>query len=103
MASFVVLYTRPEDPEGFERHLRETHLPLVEQWPGVTEIRVTRMTGTPRGTEPPYHLLVEARFASDEELAAAMQADVVRASGKDAMEMCKRYGAEATMLLGEHF
>jgi uncharacterized protein (TIGR02118 family) len=101
MASFVALYTKPEDVEGFEAYYRTQHLPLVSDWPGVTTTRTTRWVGTPRGTEPAYHLMFEAEFASDEALGEALGSDGMRAAGRDAAQMCKQFGIEATMLLGE--
>jgi uncharacterized protein (TIGR02118 family) len=101
MASFIALYTKPEDVGGFEAHYRETHLPLVAAWPNVAEVRSTRMTGTPRGADPAFHLMAEIRFTSPEGMAEALQSEAMRAAGKDAIEMCRRFGCEATMLFGE--
>ena len=103
MTSFVALFTRADDVEGFEAHYRDTHLPLVAQWPNVSETRVTRMTGTPRGTEPAYQIMAEIRFTSAEGMAEALRSEAMRAAGKDAMEMCQRFGCKATMLLGAEF
>jgi uncharacterized protein (TIGR02118 family) len=103
MASFVALYTKPADVEGFEAHYRDTHMPLVDQWPNVRAIRVTRFTGTPRGTEPAYYLMTEVEFESAEGMTEALRSDVARAAGKDAMELSRRFGCEATILLGEEW
>ena len=35
----VVLYTQPDDPDVFERHYAETHLPMVHQIPGFSAPR----------------------------------------------------------------
>ncbi len=32
MVKLVALYTQPPDPATFDRHYRETHLPLVRKW-----------------------------------------------------------------------
>jgi uncharacterized protein (TIGR02118 family) len=103
MASFTALYTRPADVDGFERHYREAHLPMIDGIEGVSEVRVQRATGTPRGGEPPYHLLVEIVFADDAALRDALGSPAFRDLGKDAMDACRRFGVEATMLLGEAF
>ena len=31
----VVLYTQPDDPDVFERHYAETHMPMVYRIPGL--------------------------------------------------------------------
>jgi uncharacterized protein (TIGR02118 family) len=103
MASFFALYGKPQDVEGFESYYRETHMPLAEGAPGVTSVKVTRGLGSPRGGDAAYHLITEMVFASPEALQEAMSSDVFRAVGKDAMEMCRTYGVEATMIVGGDF
>ncbi|MGH3665026.1 MAG: EthD family reductase [Egibacteraceae bacterium] len=100
MATFVALYAKPDDVEGFEAHYRTTHLKIVEQWPGVRSISTTRFAATPRGAEPPFHLMTVAEFATDEEMAAALRSDPGVASAKDAMAMKEQFGVAPTMLLG---
>jgi uncharacterized protein (TIGR02118 family) len=103
MATFVALYSKPDDVEGFEEHYRTTHLPLAEAWPGVQATRLTRFASTPRGTEPDYHLMFEADFASDEAMAAALRSEAGMAAARDAMAMKERFGVAPTMLLGGTF
>ncbi len=100
MARFVALYSTPDDPEGFEEHYRSTHVPLVQQWPGVISVSTTRFSGTPRGTDSPFHLMAVIDFASDEEMAAAMRSEAGMATARDAMAMAKDYGTTPTLLLG---
>jgi uncharacterized protein (TIGR02118 family) len=103
MASFFALYPEPEDVEGFEEHYREVHLPLMDEVEGVTEMRTTRATGTPRGGDAPYHLVFEAVFESDEALQAALAGEAFREAGRDAAGMAERFGMRPVMLLGEGF
>jgi uncharacterized protein (TIGR02118 family) len=103
VASFFAMYSKPEDVEGFERYYREEHMPLAGRTPGLTGSRVARITGTPRGTDAPHHLVAELIFEDDDALRAALAGDHFRAVGKDAMEMCQRFGAQATMMLAEDF
>lgn len=103
MASFLAMYSKPDDVEGFESHYRDTHLPLVDETPGVTGKRAFRGTGTPRGGEAPFHLVTEITFDSDEDLQAALASPEFREVGRDAMAMCQQYGVQATMLLAEDF
>jgi uncharacterized protein (TIGR02118 family) len=103
MATFTALYEKPDDVEGFEEHYRTTHLPIVQSYPGVQSVTVTRFSGTPRGQAPAFHLMLVAQFASDEEMAAALRSDAGMASAKDAMAMAERFGVSPTMLLGAEF
>lgn len=103
MATFVSMYPKPEDAEGFDAYFRETHLPIVQQWPGVQDIRITKMTSTPRGTEPDFYLLVEATFASDEEMAAALRSESGSESARDARNMAEKFGVKPSMALGGSF
>ncbi len=103
MATFVALYEKPEDTDGFDEHFRTTHLPIVQQWPGVKSTRVTRFTSTPRGTDPAFYLKFEAEWDSDEEMAAALRSESGMASAKDAMAIRDKFGVAPTMLLGSGF
>ena len=103
MATFVALYAKPEDVEGWEEYYRTTHMPLLEQWPNVQSVNVVRFSGTPRGTEAPYHLMAVVEWATDEEMAAALRSEAGMAAAKDAMAMAERFGTPPTMLLGGPF
>ena len=103
MAKFVALYEKPEDVEGFDEHYRNTHLPIAESWPGVTSTRTTRFSSTPRGGEPPFYLMFEAEWATDEEMAAALRSDAGMAAAKDAMAIKEQFGVGPAMLLGGDF
>jgi uncharacterized protein (TIGR02118 family) len=100
MAKFIVLYTKPDDVEGFERYYTDEHMRFVEQWPNIQSHTVTRLTGTPRGGEPAYHLLFEATFASDADLQDSLGSEAARAAGKDLMEMTQRFGNRAEVMFG---
>ncbi len=82
MVKLVALYTTPPDPETFDRHYRETHLPLIERWPGLHRIEVGKVTGA-LGGSPPYYLVAEMYFDDDAALRAALRSPEGRASGDD--------------------
>jgi uncharacterized protein (TIGR02118 family) len=103
LASLIALYTKPEDVEGFESYYRDTHGPLAEALPGVKEISVARILGTPRGTEATYHIRAELTFGSTEDMTAALQGEEGRTMGRDAMEMCQRFGIDAEIMLADEF
>src|SRR5688500_2181592 len=103
MATFVSLYRKPEDVEGFEAYFRDTHMPIVQRWPGIQAARVRRATATPRGTEPDFHLIVEVDFSSDEEMAAALRSEAGMESARDARAMMERFGVGPSMMLAQDF
>lgn len=103
MASLIVLYTEPDDVEGFEARYRETHVPIMNELPGLREARVSRITGTPRGTQAPYHLQAELVFENVEAMNTALQGEAGMNTSKDAMEMCRQFGASAEIMLAEDF
>ncbi len=43
MWQFVAFYRRPDDPEAFERHYRDVHIPLVHKFPGLRRMTFSRV------------------------------------------------------------
>lgn len=103
MATFVALYAKPDDVEGWEEYYRSTHIPLVQQWPDVQSVKVVRFSGTPRGTEGPYHAMALVEWETEEQMAAALRSEQGMAAAKDAMAMAERFGTPPVMLLGSPF
>ncbi len=103
MASLIVLYTKPDDVEGFESYYRETHAPIAGKLPGIREVNVSRILGTPRGTPAPYYVKAELVFDSMDDMSAALQGEEGMNTSRDAMEMCKRFGADAEIMLADDF
>lgn len=103
MATFISLYPTPDDVQGWEAHFRDTHMPIVQRWPGIQAVRVVRFSATPRGTAPAFHLMAQIDFASDEEMAAALRSEAGAESARDAMAMAQKFGSTPTMLLGADF
>jgi uncharacterized protein (TIGR02118 family) len=96
--SYFALYRTPQDPAEFERNYFGSHVPLVEQTPGLVETRVHRVTRQFVG-EPGYHLLAELVFESAESMKQAFTSDQWVASGKDlqswgGMELVTMFAAE---------
>lgn len=101
IASLIVLYTAPDDVEGFLAYYRETHVSIAQQLPGVQTLSASRITGTPRGTEAAYFLKAELTFASTEELMTALTGEHGMAVSRDAMGMTQRFGCSAEIMLAE--
>jgi uncharacterized protein (TIGR02118 family) len=83
VVKLVALYKPPPDPAVFDRHYRETHLPLVRKWPGLRKVELARVTGMPGGSAPPYYLIAEMYFDDQDGLRAALRSPEGRASGED--------------------
>ena len=96
--SYFALYRTPADPADFEAHYFGSHVPLIEQTPGLLENRVHRVTRQFVG-EPGYFLLAELVFESPEAMKAAFRTPEWAAGGADlaawgGMELVTMFSAE---------
>jgi uncharacterized protein (TIGR02118 family) len=81
-ARLIVLYRQPEDAAAFDAHYRNVHTPIVRQYPGLRDLRVTRPDGV-AGRPPDFYLVAEMAFDSRAELDAALASEPGRESGRD--------------------
>ena len=58
----VVLYTQPSDPEAFDRHYLETHMPLANSMPGLERSETGRITSAIDGGEQTYYRITHLYF-----------------------------------------
>jgi uncharacterized protein (TIGR02118 family) len=79
---YVALYRTPEDPEAFDKNYFETHVPIVDETPGLVRTEIAKVTRMMVG-EPAYYLLAELYFDSVESMKAAFKTDPWRASGEN--------------------
>jgi len=82
MVRLIALYATPDDPAAFDEHYRSMHAPIVARYPGIREVRVTRLAGL-GGRAPSHYLMAEMAFDSLAELDAALASDPGRESGRD--------------------
>lgn len=82
MVRFLVLYHRPADPEAFDRHYREVHIPLAKKLPGLRRYTVSRDPAPVRGGEP-YYLVAELDWDDMESLQRAFQSPEGQAAAAD--------------------
>ncbi len=59
----VELYTQPDDPDVFERHYAETHLPMVHQIPGLQRAEAGRFIAEADGGDPTFYRTASLYFA----------------------------------------
>ncbi len=88
MVRFLVLYNAPTDPEAFERHYREVHIPLAKQLAGLRRYTLSRNIAPIRGGEP-YYLVAELDWDSMEALKQAFQSPEGQATAADVAHLAK--------------
>src|SRR4051794_34497654 len=71
MIKLTLLYHPPDDPAGFDRYYRETHLPLARRLPGVERLEVARVTAARDGGPAPYHVITELWFRDLDAMSAS--------------------------------
>jgi uncharacterized protein (TIGR02118 family) len=82
MPRLIALYNLPSDPDAFDAHYRDVHGPILDEYPNLREVRLTRPRGV-AGKPAPFHLMAEMLFDTDEGLAEALRSDAGARSAKD--------------------
>ena len=82
MHKMIVLYPEPEDRAAFVSHYESTHLPLVQQLPGLLDWRYSVEVDAAGGRSP-YFAVFEADFADAEAMRAALASPEGAAVGAD--------------------
>jgi len=96
-ARFLFYWEQPTDPEAFERHYREVHIPLACKLPNLRSYTITDNVTPVRGE--PYHRIAELRWDSMDDLQAAFASPEGIACGDD-VENLKRYSDGRAVILG---
>jgi uncharacterized protein (TIGR02118 family) len=79
----VVLYTHPDDPEAFDRHYLDTHVPLVSKIPGLQRAETGRLVAALDRGEHTYYRAAELYFADQAALEAAFGSDEGKVTAAD--------------------
>jgi uncharacterized protein (TIGR02118 family) len=75
MARMVVIYKKPEDPESFDRHYFEVHIPLAKKLPGIRKYEVSKgAIISPSGNN--QYLIATLHFDSLEAIQRAFATEV---------------------------
>ena|SRR5713226_9701799 len=82
MVRFLVLYDKPHDPEAFDRHYRDIHIPLAKKLPGLRRYTISRNAAPVRG-DGPYYLVAELDWDDMTALQQAFQSPEGRATAAD--------------------
>ena len=84
-ARFLAAYETPADPEEFDRHYRDMHLPLVRRLPRLRRYVIRRDAEAVRGA--PYYLVAEYEWDTADDLRAAFASPEGRATAADAARL----------------
>ena len=79
----VVLYTRPDDPDAFDRHYLDTHMPLVNAIPGLQRAETSRFVTALDAGEQTYYRHAELQFTDQATLEAALHSEQGKACAAD--------------------
>jgi uncharacterized protein (TIGR02118 family) len=82
MPRLIALYAAPADPEAFDAHYRDVHVPILNRYPKLRDVRLTSPEGV-AGQPAPWYLMAEMVFDTDENLEAALSSEAGRESAKD--------------------
>lgn len=97
MVRLIALYSQPEDPAAFDAHYRDVHAPIVQRYPNLVRVRLTKADGV-GGRPAAYYLMAEMTFASRADLDDALASDAGRESGRDLRNFA---GAGVTLFVAD--
>ena len=84
-ARFLALYETPADPEAFDRHYRQVHIPLLRQLPGLRRYSVSQDLTVLHGA--PCYLVTQLDWDTMDELRAAFASPEGQATAADAARL----------------
>ena len=82
MHVLTVCYGHPTDPAAFDEYYNSTHVPLASKIPSMTSY-TWRHLASLDGTQPPYYLIAELSFPSQEAMGAALSSSEAQAATAD--------------------
>jgi len=62
MARMVVIYRTPKDPEAFDAHYRDVHIPMAKRLPGLRRYEVSRRPIVTPAADPEPYLIAMLHF-----------------------------------------
>ena len=86
MIRFLAAYDKPDDPEAFDRHYREVHIPLAKKLPGLRRYTISRNPAPTRDREA-YYLIAELDWDDMTDLRHAFETPEGRATAEDVAKL----------------
>ncbi|KZF06287.1 ethyl tert-butyl ether degradation protein EthD [Rhodococcus sp. EPR-157] len=78
----AVCYGAPEDPDAFDRHYADVHVPLARAVPGLVDFTWGTLDSLD-DAPPPYYAIASLFFADEASLKAGLASTEMKAAGKD--------------------
>ena len=91
MHRITIEYGAPANPEAFDEHYRDVHVPLASKLPGLQRFTTSKPRGL--GTAAPY-FVAELWFADAEALKAALKSPEMAETAADA----QTFDVESTVM-----
>ena len=82
MHVLTVCYGHPADPAAFDAYYTSTHAPLAEKIPGMASYTYRHIASLD-GTQPPYYLIAELSFPSQEAMDVSQGSPEAQAAAAD--------------------
>lgn len=83
MIRLLVLYGHPKDPEAFDRHYEEVHIPIAKKMKGLKKWTIGKVEGTPDGSLSPFYYIADLYMESREEFEQLLASPEGRAAVAD--------------------
>ena len=93
MPRLIALYNTPDDTDAFDAHYRDVHMPIVDRYPNLREVRLSKPAGV-GGRPAAYYLMAEMAFDTQADLDAALSSEPGVESARDLRNFA---GAGVTM------
>ncbi len=81
MIRLLVLHGHPTDPEAFDRHYREVHIPIAKKMKGLKKSTIGKVTATPDGGPSPFYYVADLYMESKAEFEALLASTGRQGSG----------------------
>ena len=86
MVRFLAVYDEPDEPEAFDRHYLEVHIPLAKKLPGLRRYTISRNAAATRDREA-YYLIAELDWDDMTDLRQAFETPEGRATADDVAKL----------------
>ena len=83
MVRFLAVYDKPDDPDVFDRHYRQVHIPLAKKLPGLRRYTISRDPASTRDGEA-YYLIAELDWDDMDSLRQDFASPLGQEVGRDA-------------------
>ena len=96
MVRFLVIYEQPADPDAFDRHYFDVHVPLAKQLPGLRSYTCSRGVRSVRGDQP--YLIGQLEWDDMESLQRDFGSDLGRQCSEDVARLAELCGGVRSMI-----